>query len=126
MPWWTWSSASTQELQANMLGWERFSYWRSILVQVLCYTLFAGLFRAFEKGPIFTRRTVRLIQYLALLYFVSGLTDAFGPALFSLPIAVPTQLLKEIENLVVPSVALIAAWVMKEGSRIQEEQTLTI
>jgi hypothetical protein len=93
---------------------------------VLCYTLFAGLFRAFEKGPIFTRRTVRLIQYLALLYFVSGLTDAFGPALFSLPIAVPTQLLKEIENLVVPSVALIAAWVMKEGSRIQEEQTLTI
>jgi hypothetical protein len=126
LPWWTSNSAPTPDMQGNVVAWYRFSFWHSTVRQLLCYALFAGLFRAFEKGRIFTRQSVLLIQYLAFVYFASSLLNAVGPALFGLPANLTTQFAQAVENLLLPSVGLIAAWVMKEGSRIQDEQALTI
>jgi hypothetical protein len=113
-------------MQGKVFAWERFSFWHITVRQLLCYTLFAALFRTFEKGAVFTRHSVLLIQYLAFVYFASSVLNAVGPVLLGLPTALTTQFTQAIGNLLVPSVSLIAAWVMKEGSRIQDEQALTI
>jgi len=127
LPVWTMNPAPTEELQGRVLRWEKFEYWYTVVVQLLCYGLFAGLFRAFEQGHYFTQQSVRLIQYLALVYFVSGLLHAGAPPLFGLPsINVATVLAMQVERLLISGAALIAAWVMQEGCRMQEEQALTV
>lgn len=125
-PLWSSNPAPTQEMQAKVVAWERFSYWQSAVRQLLCYGLFAALFRTFEKGRIFTRKSVLIIQYLAFVCFASSLLNAVGPILFRLPADLTNQATQAMVNLLVPSVALMAAWVMKEGCRIQDEQALTI
>ena len=125
MPWWG-QEAPTQEIQAKLVLLERFRFWYGAIGQCICYGLFAALFSDFGKGRVFTRQTVRLMQYLAIVFFVSSLLRIAEPALFGLSTDVARLLLMGIDHLLVPSVTLIAAWVMREGSKIQEDQALTI
>ncbi|HYG35093.1 MAG TPA: hypothetical protein VEC99_09930 [Clostridia bacterium] len=126
LPWWNWHEAPTQELQSKFLVFERFTYWQGAVRQCLCYGLFAALFWVFGKGRVFARESVLLVLCLALVFFMNSLLNVAGPTVFRLPTNLSTQFLREIDGLLVSSVALIAAWVMREGTRIQEEQALTI
>lgn len=125
-PWWTWNQAPTQEMQVKGLLFERFQYWHGVFRQLLYYGLFAALFQVFGKGRVFTRQSVFLVQCLALVLFVNSLLNVAGPSLCGLPFNNLTALLYEIDYLLLSSVVLIAAWVLKEGCRMQEDQALTV
>ncbi len=120
---------------------------------VLCcwYWKLAQLFRLYERGSIFTSETIRCIKTLGLLclmgwalmsatHFLSSGLPRFTPP--ALPqdalVTVTTQVYRlgffsfdfgtgiDFGVLLGGLIVVLAAWIMDEGRKLQEEQALTV
>lgn len=128
MPWWYDAPAPSADLQGKILRFQRFTYLLDLAGMFATYGLFAALFRAFEKGRIFSAEAVRIIRYLGCWSVAYYLLCLLAPALFGLPLPAsqPKYFLAQIQSVLVGVSIVVASWILEEGKRVQDDQALTI
>ena len=128
IPGWPQDPALSTDLQEKVLRFERFNYFLGLAGMLAFYGLFAALFRAFERGRIFSSEAVRILRYLGCSYFAYYFLCLVAPVLCGLPM--PSAQLRYYWAQVGPLLAglgiVLASWILEEGKRIQDDQALTI
>ena len=102
-----------------------------LVLEMLCLYWLIELFKLYERGVIFTLQNVRYIRRLGLAFLAGEILKPFVQAgtTFVLSMHKEISLMigsDDINTLFTALIILLIGWVMTEGCKLSEEQTLTV
>lgn len=135
-----------QFAQAPFISIDEMSSWLKIggfLVDLIPYSFFlmtlyllSKLFKRYEKMEFFSQPSIRYIRQIGLVLVISQLVHPFYVALHSFILSLPSppeqRLIlfaygpQEIKVVFLAFIVFLAALIMEEGRRLQDEHSLTI